>query len=343
MEEHRVGLTVAENRVPYFLEILQNFGYLLWIFIVGTIAIFYNAIKKFTLKNKIILNGFFILFIIGFIFSKYSPTSILDGESFFSKLIYLGSLLIFTLILLYIISKAHIKKDEKTLQDFREIDFSYILLLVFAFWAIISMRGAIRLLFIISPIVPLISGFLFVRILDYWDKNKQDSSKKITAFIILSILTIIMAITFVTYSVQTTYEAKGTVPGIYEQQWQQAMAWVRENTPVNSIFVHWWDYGYWVQTIGQRPTVTDGGHFIGYWPHLIGRYVLTTPYPEAALSFMKTHDVSYLLIDSTDIGKYGAYSSIGSDATGEDRLSQIPTMLIDSNKTQKILNKEVRF
>ena len=34
--------------------------------------------------------------------------------------------------------------------------------------------------------------------------------------------------------------------------------------------------------------------------------------PEKALEFLYTHDTSHFLIDSTDIGKYSAFSSIGS-------------------------------
>ena len=111
------------------------------------------------------------------------------------------------------------------------------------------------------------------------------------------------------------------------------MSWVRENTAEGSIFLHWWDYGYWVQTLGERPTVTDGGHMIGYWDHLVGRYVLTTPYSETAYSFMKSQNVSYLLIDPSDLGKYPAYSVIGSDTEGDDRYSAIPIMLIDESQT----------
>ena len=339
----RIGLTVAENKVPYFSEILQNFGYLLLIFIIGTLFIFYEAIKKFNLRQKIILNGFFLLFIFGFVFSKYSPTSILNGDSFFSKLIYIGSLLIFALFMLYIIIKAHITNDEKTLQDFKDINIAYILLLAFSFWGIVSMRGAIRLFFIISPIIPLISSFFFIGILNYKNENKQDDLKRIIALFASIILIIIMLGAFINYSTQTFYEAGATSPGVYERQWQQAMSWIRENTPIGSVFVHWWDYGYWIQTIGQRPTVTDGGHFIGYWVHLIGRYVLTSPYPETAFSFMKTHNVSYLLIDSTDLGKYGAYSIIGSNEAGQDRYSQISVMLFDSKQSMETNDSLIRL
>ena len=58
---------------------------------------------------------------------------------------------------------------------------------------------------------------------------------------------------------------------------------------------------------------------------------------------MKTHNVSYLLIDSTDVGKYPAYSSIGSDIGGGDRFSQIPIMLLDPSQTFETSEKEVRL
>ena len=46
-------------------------------------------------------------------------------------------------------------------------------------------------------------------------------------------------------------------------QWQQAMEWVRDNTAEDAVFSHWWDYGYWVETLGERRTTNDGGHFQG--------------------------------------------------------------------------------
>ena len=107
------------------------------------------------------------------------------------------------------------------------------------------------------------------------------------------------------------------------------MKWVRENTNEGDVFAHWWDYGYWVQYLGQRPTISDGGHFQGFKDHFVGRYLLTTPKPETALSLMKSNNVSYLLIDPTDLGKYGAYSKIGSDEKGIDRFSQIPIMIFN--------------
>jgi hypothetical protein len=119
--------------------------------------------------------------------------------------------------------------------------------------------------------------------------------------------------------------AQSYVPGVYNHQWQRAMSWVRASTQKNAVFAHWWDYGYWVQSLGERATILDGGNAIPYWNHLMGRHVLTGRDKASALEFLYTHKATHLLIDSTDIGKYGAFSSIGSDEN-YDRRSWIPTL-----------------
>ncbi|MGB9708174.1 MAG: STT3 domain-containing protein [Candidatus Pacearchaeota archaeon] len=336
----RIGLTVAENKLPYFVDVLRSFGYLFWVFFFGAMLLFYEATKHFDKKKKTWMNVFFILFFITFIFSRISPQSLLNGENFLSRALYFGGLLLFIIALGYTYINAYVKKDEKTLQDFREINFSYLLILTFIFWMIISMRGAIRLFFIISPAISLGAAFLPVKISEYAFKSK-DNLYKIIMFCIVLIATIFMMISLVNYVNATVREAKYTVPGPYEEQWQHAMQWVRENTPKDAIFTHWWDYGYWVQTLGERATVVDGGHAYhnGFWNHLMGREVLTATNENDALEFLYAHNVSYLLIDSTDIGKYGAYSSIGSDETGIDRLSWIPIYVLDEAQTQESKNE----
>jgi hypothetical protein len=143
-----------------------------------------------------------------------------------------------------------------------------------------------------------------------------------------------------------SYQAQYTGPSA-NNQWQGAMEWVRENTSESAIFAHWWDYGYWVQTLGERTTIADGGHAQTIYDgnHKIGRYVLTTPIPETALSFFKTMNVDYLLIDQTDLGKYGAYSLIGggNDDAGEsmDRYSGIPVLKNDPSQTRETSNGTV--
>ncbi|HLD38565.1 MAG TPA: hypothetical protein VJA20_03930, partial [Candidatus Nanoarchaeia archaeon] len=124
------------------------------------------------------------------------------------------------------------------------------------------------------------------------------------------------------------------IPSAYNQQWQKAMKWVSDETPQNSVFSHWWDYGYWLQSIGNRATVLDGGNSNTFWNYYMGRLVLTGDNQKDALEFLYSHDANYLLIDSSDIGKYGAFSSIGSNEN-YDRLSFIPTIHLDKSQSRE--------
>jgi asparagine N-glycosylation enzyme membrane subunit Stt3 len=337
----RVGLTVAENKSPYFMEVFNNYGYLFWMFFFGVIVLFYEAIKHFDLKNKIILNSFFIFYLFSFIFSRISTQSVFNGENFISMLLYFGGLILFGVVLLFIYIKAYVNNDKKTISDFKRTGFTYFLLIGFAFWAIVSMRGTIRLFFIITPTLIIISSYLLVKLFDY--TKSKDSVLRIIFYssFILAILVVFFSV--VNYSQATVNQAKYIAPSAYNQQWHHAMHWVEQNTSEGAIFTHWWDYGYWVQTLGKRPTVSDGGHYIDWWDHTIGRYLLTTPNPNTALSLLKSHNVSYLLIDSTDLGKYSAYSSIGSDENGGDRLSWIPVLSSDLSQVQETANGTIRI
>ncbi|MCR4327270.1 MAG: hypothetical protein NUV46_01670 [Nanoarchaeota archaeon] len=330
----RIGLTVAENRAPYFIEILSNFGGLVWLFLAGLVLMFYEAVKHFSPKKKWGLFLFFVIFVVTFVFSRISSGNVLNGENFISKFLYFGGLILFVIVLLVIYFKSYLKRDEKTLLDFSKINFASLVLISLSIWGIVSMRGAVRLFFIIAPIIIIVASYFFVKLMDY--RKEKDDLGKLFTWILILVSLFILVTTFVNYSSTTVYGAKQTIPSSYNYQWHYAMDWVSKNTPEGSVFTHWWDYGYWVQTLGGRPTVSDGGHYINWWDHTVARYLLTTSKPETALSLMKTHNVSYLLIDSTDVGKYSAFSGIGSDETGKDRFSWIPVMPVDVSQTREL-------
>ncbi|MFH1211245.1 MAG: hypothetical protein V1645_05015, partial [archaeon] len=138
----------------------------------------------------------------------------------------------------------------------------------------------------------------------------------------------------------TTLNQAQYTGSIYNVQWQKAMGWVRENTPQDAVFGHWWDYGYLVQTGGQRATVTDGGNAIGYWNYLMGRHALTGQSDQEALEFLYAHNVSYFLIEEAEIGKYPAFSSIGSDAN-YDRYSWINVYSLDRTQSQETRDQTI--
>jgi len=328
----RVGLTVAENRAPYLQDWINQTGKILfWLFVGGLITIGANiskAVKKQGRKIGFIF--FWILLILGILFSKFSPTSMFDGTNFISKLFYFGSIIVFGIYCVRLYSKEKLNIKPEWL-----IVFSWMIFML------IAARGAVRLFFVITPFVCFSVGIFISSLASYYKKSKDDLGKMLLGILLIGVI-IVSLFSFNNLATASISQAKVTGPSSHIQ-WQQAMKWVRENTPENAIFLHWWDYGYWVQYLGERSTLADGGHFEGaFRDHMIGRYLLTTPYSETALSFMKTNNASYLLIDPTDLGKYPAYSKIGSDENW-DRFSAISIMPYDPQQTQETQDKTRRI
>ncbi|MCK4553257.1 hypothetical protein KAT80_03565, partial [Candidatus Pacearchaeota archaeon] len=276
--------------------------------------------KKISKKSyKILFSFIWIVLISGILFSRYSPASILNGENFISKGFYLLGIIIFLIYSIKIYLNSEIKLDSQI-----------ILLASFMLISVIAVRSASRVFFLIAPFACLSASFFVIKIGGYIKKSKDELLRGF--LILLFILAIIgSAQSLYTSFDLTKTQAQHTGPSA-NAQWQDAMAWVRNNTEEGGTFVHWWDYGYWVQYLGERPTITDGGHANSFWDHLIARYVLTTTKPESALSFMKSHEVDYLLIDQTDLGKYPAYSKIGGD-DNYDIFSVITTGVVDDRQT----------
>ena len=39
--------------------------------------------------------------------------------------------------------------------------------------------------------------------------------------------------------------------------WLETLEWIKMNTPENAVVAAWWDYGYWIQTLGERASLAD--------------------------------------------------------------------------------------
>ncbi len=343
IEQGRFSVTVAENKQPYFTTdwasefgpMIFNIPLYFWMLIIGSVVLFSNLIKPLHKKEKRILIGSYFIMLICLIFSKYAPhPSPLDGEGTLSLIVYFGGVLLFLGSLGYFYYKRY---KEKEFSIFKEFNFAYIIYFVILTLAIISARGAVRLIMVLGAVSPVAVAFLIVKGSQKYLGEKEDI-KKLFAGIFILILLIASIFTLWTYYNSDKNVAENYAPGIYQWQWQKAMEWVRENTIKDAVFAHWWDYGYWVQSIGERATILDGGNAVGYWNYFMGRNVLTGTNEREALDFLYAHNGTHLLIDSTDIGKYGAFSSIGSDAN-YDRYSWIPTIFMDKTQTKETNNE----
>jgi dolichyl-diphosphooligosaccharide--protein glycosyltransferase len=51
----------------------------------------------------------------------------------------------------------------------------------------------------------------------------------------------------------------GTGYKVQTNDWIDALDWISKNTPKNAVIASWWDYGYWITTMGNRTSLADNG------------------------------------------------------------------------------------
>ncbi len=338
----RWGITVAESRETFIADWIPQFGTLFFIlFIIGFIFFLFSHLHTFKKHRYYIATAYSAFFIL-FLFSKYRSDSILNGTSIISAIFFIGSLALFFLVPLitYLYTYA---KHKPYAHEFSALPRNFFFIILWLFICIFLARGAIRLLMFFAPIAAILVSYALFFAYDKIITLKQNILRY-SLVIILLILVFTPGISgnLTTSTQQTLSQAQFLGPG-YNQQWQYAMKWVRENTPEDAAFAHWWDYGYWIQTGGRRATLTDGGNDGGpelnYW---MGRHVLTGQSEREALEYLYSHNATHFLVVSDEIGKYSAFSSIGSNLS-YDRYSYIPVFNLDLSRSQENRDQTLYF
>lgn len=347
MGKDRWELTVAEQHQPYFIDALSSFGpkfiavpAVYFLFLLGTVLAFYGMVKQNKSKVKLVLA--YVLFLFGILWSRYSPSSVLNGTSPLSVILYFGSFVALAGLAIYYILHAYYK-DKESYQQLKTWDSNLLFVLIWVLFMVIAARGAIRLLFVFAPVAILLAAYALVECGRMIWKMKTKPLQVTLALLLLLILVSPLASPFsgiIPDSVQSSIKQAMYTGPPYNQFWQRAGGWVRENIPKEAVFAHWWDYGYWVQNGFERASVLDGANKVKYWNYLMGRHVLTGQSQEEALQFLYAHQATHMLIVSDEIGKYTAYSSIGSDEK-YDRYSWITTFMMNEKGTQETRNATI--
>ena len=319
----RWAATVAESQQPSFFgggSWLDQYGWLMWFAIFGAAFLLYrlyeikttgNYLEKVK-QNKYGLAATLLYLAFIYIFTKGRSNT------------YLWAIIITFILLavLYFLAKKQhgLFSDEK---------YAFLLSFVFIFLTLILANVQIRLLFAFAPVAALGSGFFVTTVLEtLWKTSiKQNNSEtgkakyfarapKIAALLFCALVLFVFYTSAVKAEAQNHYVGS-MVPG----QWDAAMAFIREQTPKDSVVTHWWDYGHMTAAVGERATVTDGGN-VRSWNHASGRYFLTGKDKTSTLEYLKSHNVTHILISDQEIPKYPAFSLIGSDENF-DRYSSI--------------------
>ena len=59
--------------------------------------------------------------------------------------------------------------------------------------------------------------------------------------------------------------------------WLDSMEWIKNNTPEDAVIGAWWDYGYWIQTKGERASLADNSTLIDSIIKKIATAFLSSP------------------------------------------------------------------
>lgn len=85
---------------------------------------------------------------------------------------------------------------------------------------------------------------------------------------------------------------------IMNDMWNESLVWLDQNTPEDSVVFSWWGVGYWINGIGKRQTVIDGGTPPGTDIENAARFYLGNE--SQAIPYLKDNNVTNVLI-TTDI------------------------------------------
>ena len=70
----------------------------------------------------------------------------------------------------------------------------------------------------------------------------------------------------------------GNTPfSITTNDWKDAMQWLKENTPKDAVVASWWDYGYYITTLGERKTLADNATLIDWQIKKIASTLFSNP------------------------------------------------------------------
>jgi dolichyl-diphosphooligosaccharide--protein glycosyltransferase len=86
----------------------------------------------------------------------------------------------------------------------------------------------------------------------------------------------------------------GTGYRLTTTDWLYALQWVEENTPQDSVIASWWDYGYWITTLGNRTSLADNATINQTRIATLAKMFIEEP--DAGIRIAKDLKADYILI-----------------------------------------------
>lgn len=304
----KVDFTTSEVNRAFVMSgngYFASYGYLIFLAIFGLFLLTLNLFKNLEVKSKWIVSLFTAGSISVVLLGNWSSSVNIMKNSYVQ---FLSG--VFILFLAYYSYLYYSKQYSKI----SNISNGKLLLILAMFVATgLLARTAVRFVFLFGPAVVILAAYA---VDDIYEHSKKIQFGKLALILIIAMLSFNLAI--------STFDQNSRMGSGLPGQWEASMDWI-STAPESSVIAHWWDYGYWTQAVGERASVQDGGKpGGGFMVYTLARYGMTHDDPHESLEYFKAHDTTHLLYSSEEIGKYGAFSYLGSDSN-DDRQSVIGT------------------
>jgi len=86
----------------------------------------------------------------------------------------------------------------------------------------------------------------------------------------------------------------GTNFNIATDDWLASLEWIKNNTPDDSVIAAWWDYGYWITTLGERKTLADNATIDSVQIKNIAKMFLSSPHK--GWDLLNNFEADYVLV-----------------------------------------------
>ena len=126
-----------------------------------------------------------------------------------------------------------------------------------------------------------------------------------------------------------TTKVRPPIPG--EGSILQTFEWMKATLPESTVVATDWSYGSQINVLGRVKTITDQDHFMPHWVHLYYRHVFCAQSEIEALTFLKTHGATHLMLTELSLTDHAkGYSLMGSNENADRQFQCYPLSRIET-------------
>jgi dolichyl-diphosphooligosaccharide---protein glycosyltransferase len=126
----------------------------------------------------------------------------------------------------------------------------------------------------------------------------------------------------------------GTGYRIQTDDWTDAMDWLSKNAESDAVIASWWDYGYWITTLGNRTSLADNATLNHTRIQTIGKMFISDE--ESGMKIAQDLKADYILVYVVgQVRFYGQQNATGTDAGGDDNRIAIYTLGQGGDESKK--------